>query len=128
MKNLNRTEIKNLTNYFEKHKKKIENEYLRDIDHILSSYSRLKKAIERKELVCHIRVSQSGMTRWLNFAKNHNFILNFLYNQKGSFDPVKVGGCGMDMGFHLLYSATSGIGTKKWHDKNNLNFSRYDYI
>ena len=62
------------------------------------------KDIRNEQVVASVKVSRSGMTRRFNFHK-YNGLLNLLYNRKISYDPVKVSGCGMDMYWHLLYTA-----------------------
>lgn len=73
------------------------NEYIKDLQ-------RLKKDIKDGKIVLHIDPSRSGMSRKMNFLNNYNMCLNITYNQKASFDPVSVGGCGMDMVWHLLFT------------------------
>jgi hypothetical protein len=73
----------------------------------------LLKDMKKREVFCSLKVSKSGMTRHFGFKLSHNRILNFIYNDKISNEPVKVGGCGMDMGFHLLYTFYNAVLTKK---------------
>lgn len=72
----------------------------------------LLKDMRKRKLYCSLKVSKSGMTRHFGFINPHNRTLNVVYNQKISFEPVKVGGCGMDMGFHLLYTFYNAVLTK----------------
>lgn len=78
----------------------------------------------RKNTVCGMTVSRSGMTRHFNFDK-YNMLLNIIYNQKFSWLAVKVGGCGMDMHWHLKFRACEELCTKneceKWHLNNNCS-------
>lgn len=77
----------------------------------------LLKDIKHRKLYCSLEVSRSGMTRKFGFRSPHNRTLNIIYNNKVSFEPVKVGGCGMDMGFHLLYIFTNAVLTEKELEK-----------
>tara|TARA_R110002050_G_scaffold187774_1_gene322151 strand:- start:548 stop:868 length:321 start_codon:yes stop_codon:yes gene_type:complete len=65
-----------------------------------------------------IHCSQSGMTRIIqviNIKKNEPFynaykisqLLDYKHAEKNGDMGVKVGGCGMDMGFHLIYNLSS---------------------
>ena len=65
------------------------------------------------------RVSRSGMQREIgvvqltkNGPRHPNWavavLLGLPLNRSG-FDGVKVGGCGMDMGFHLVYSLSAAL-------------------
>lgn len=58
-------------------------------------------------------VAASGMTRWIrvyliknNAPRDISYtvadVLGWKFDEK--YDAVKVGGCGMDMGFHLVYT------------------------
>ena len=57
-------------------------------------------------------VSRSGMMRHINvFIMRDNepvnitrFVADALDIRQTEFGPLKVGGCGMDMGFHVVYS------------------------
>ena len=60
--------------------------------------------LDKRTLVCSMQVSRSGMTRHFWFLERYNYVFNVLYNQKTSYEKVKVCGCGMDMLFHLMYS------------------------
>ena len=63
-------------------------------------------------------VSSSGMTREISlyYFKNggrYNITysaakaLNWTFTHKRGFNAIRVGGCGMDMGFHLVYTLSS---------------------
>ena len=65
-------------------------------------------------------VSQSGMTRHISVRQiKINYPLNWTRlvsvalewkeakNRFGGYNGIKVGGCGMDMGFHLVYTLSS---------------------
>lgn len=67
-------------------------------------------------------VSQSGMTRWISafvIIDNQPVYLDYLITELTSFrsdnrlyprhDGVKVGGAGMDMGFHLVYTLAHAV-------------------
>lgn len=56
-----------------------------------------------------MKVSRSGMTRHFNFSGNINLVANVIYNNKVSFLPVRVTGCGMDMLWYTLYQCISVI-------------------
>ena len=67
-----------------------------------------------------VHVSQSGMTRWIkpiviinNEPINISYWVNNLFEDKTALKNgsqcVKVSGCGMDMGFHLVYSISSRL-------------------
>jgi len=73
----------------------------------------LLKDMKKRNVYCSTTVSKSGMTRHFGFIKEYNAVLNIVYNDKLDFEAVKVGGCGMDMGFHLLYTFYSAVLTKK---------------
>ena len=63
-------------------------------------------------------VSASGMTRWiqvLKISRNRpsywggyvNIVLDYAQSERHGSRCVKVGGCGMDMGFHLIFTLSS---------------------
>lgn len=67
-------------------------------------------------------VSRSGMMRYISVTHINNnipckldrFISIALdwkqgRNRFGDFDGIKVSGCGMDMGFHLIYTLSSAL-------------------
>lgn len=77
-------------------------------------------------------VSRSGMTRWISlivFDKKTGELLDISYQAakilKWSFDinrhAVKVSGCGMDMGFHLVYSLSREL----YHQKGKTKDAGY---
>lgn len=78
------------------------------------------KDVRNTNTVCSMRVSSSGMTRWFNF-KRYNMLLNIIYNQKLSWDPVKVQGCGMDMHWHLKWLSCEELATKGELEKHSYN-------
>lgn len=78
------------------------------------------KDVKKGKTVYHIVVSRSVMSRKFNFYKYNN-LLNLVYNEVFSWDPVKVGGCGMDMHWHLKYSVCEALFTKKEIEKHSLN-------
>lgn len=80
------------------------------LDQFIKGVELLKKDIVNRRIILHVDVSRSGMTRRMNFYNYHNMPLNILYHQTPSFDPVRVGGCGMDMIWHLLYTAMEVAG------------------
>ena len=85
------------------------------------------KDIKKHNVICSMQVSRSGMTRRFN-TQHYNMLLNICYNQKFTWDEVKVGGCGMDMHWHLLFTTCevilnmfdSGKNREKWLDYNRL--------
>ena len=61
-------------------------------------------------------VSQSGMTRHISVRQiKNNYPLNWDYQVSIALDwklvnpGIKVGGCGMDMGFHLIYTLSQKL-------------------
>ncbi len=56
--------------------------------------------------------ARSGMTRWISVVHNDEDVSWLVARALGEkanqqHDGIKVGGCGMDMGFHLVYSLSS---------------------
>ena len=92
------------------------------VEGFIESCFDLIEDIKNRKIILHVDVSQSGMTRKMNF-KSHNFIINCLYNNNATWDPVRVGGCGMDMIWHTLFTCTQIIfnGNDKKIDKMGLN-------
>ena len=76
--------------------------------------------IRKYNVVCSMEVSRSGMTRHFN-TQHYNGLLNICYNGKLSYDPVKVGGYGMDMHWHLLFRTCEDLSTQKEMDKYSYN-------
>lgn len=70
--------------------------------------------------VCSIKVNKSGMTRHFNFDC-FNMLFNICYNEKLSWDSVKISGCGMDMHWYLKYRTCEQLFTKKEIEKYNMN-------
>ena len=83
---------------------------------------RLKEEIKKGDILFTQlnHVSQSGMTRHISvkqIRKNYPFDWTRLIsialdwkegkNRFGNYNGIKVGGCGMDMGFHLVYTLSS---------------------
>lgn len=86
---------------------------------------------ERQESIAHLRdmlkegdrlyttvnhVSQSGMTRYIKtilIRDNRPLYLDYHISKvlewslSDKYNGIKVGGCGMDMGFHLVYTLSS---------------------
>ena len=63
-------------------------------------------------------VSKSGMTRWIDVYKIENGEMRYLsywasklldYPMSDKREGVKVTGCGMDMGFHLVYNVSRAL-------------------
>lgn len=96
--------------------------------------ARLKKLLKPGTTVyCILRhVSTSGMYRRISLAVktrdgikilDHDALALGLGNRpKGDADGVGVGGCGMDMGFHLVYNLGARLwpkGTPKPHGRRN---------
>jgi hypothetical protein len=79
------------------------------------------KDVKDRSTYCHIDVSRSGMSRKFNFDK-YNMLLNICYNQKFSWNPVSVGGCGMDMHWHVKFTACEYLFTEKENEKYQLNY------
>jgi len=80
------------------------------------------KDVKSRKTYCSMKVSRSGMTRHFNFDK-YNMLLNICYNQKFSWDSVKVGGCGMDMHWHLKFRTCEMLFTNGECEKYSLNSS-----
>jgi hypothetical protein len=78
------------------------------------------KDIKTSKTVCRMDVSKSGMSRRFNYLK-YNMLLNICYNNKFSWDSIKVGGCGMDMHWHLQFRACQELLTEKELEKNTIN-------
>ena len=83
---------------------------------------RLKEVIKKGDtLYTQLNhVSQSGMTRHISVRQiKNNYPLDWTRlvsvaldwkeakNRFGGYNGIKVGGCGMDMGFHLIYTLSS---------------------
>ena len=78
------------------------------------------KDIKKGRVICSMKVSRSGMTRHFNWDK-YNMLINICYNNKQSWDSVKVGGCGMDMHWHTLFRTCEDLVTDGEMEKYNLN-------
>lgn len=96
-----------------------------DLEKTFKAYNKHLQSANRhkKNTPCiylSMKVSSSGMTRHFNFERNINLACNVIYNNKASFLPVKVGGCGMDMLWYLLYQVISVI-TKDKGDNQDYN-------
>ena len=78
------------------------------------------KDIKKYNVYTSMKVSRSGMTRHFNTSK-YNILLNICYNQKISSDPVKVGGCGMDMMWHLFFRTCENLETEGQMEKHFIN-------
>ena len=87
------------------------------------------KTIKKEDFICSMDVSRSGMQRKFN-TTHFNAVLNICYNGKFTYDKVKVGGCGMDMLWNLLYRTCQDLCTKKEVEEWKLNnkCSRYTII
>lgn len=90
---------------------------------------RFIKALKERRLVCSVKhVSKSGMSRVISFCemnsctegRNHRkrrydiLQFNWFFGRLGwSYDDdwyaIRVGGCGMDMVFHVLYEVASQL-------------------
>lgn len=90
---------------------------------------RFIKALKEQRIVVSIpHVSSSGMSRIIRFREIHKYKsgnkyryaiyqFDWFFEQLGycydkNWDGIRVGGCGMDMVFHTLYSV---CGTLKYH-------------
>ena len=96
-------------------------EYLQSEDG-KSNAERFIKALKEGRLVCSVKhVSSSGMSRVISFCEVRKigktytlFQFNWFFKQLGwtyvdSWNAIRVGGCGMDMIFHTLYSVCSTL-------------------
>lgn len=102
-------------------KTKKDNEYY-TLDSYLKDCQRLLDMIDkRKTIYCHITPSVSGMSRRINFDSWVNCVLNIVYNNKMSWEEVKIGGCGMNMLWYLLFRFCETATTSKMIDKHGLN-------
>lgn len=79
------------------------------------------KLFDKKQIILAMKVNRSGMTRWFTGLKWQNAIMNIIYNDKFSYEPVKVVGCGMNMHWHLLYRVIQEIRKNKM---DNINASQ----
>jgi hypothetical protein len=78
------------------------------------------KDIKKRNTICTINPSKSGMSRTFNFDK-YNMLLNICYNGTMNYDKVKVSGCGMDMHWYLKFVTAEQLLTKKEIEKYNIN-------
>ena len=76
--------------------------------------------VKKERIICSMKVSRSGMMRRFNFQR-YNMLLNICYNHKINWDAVRVGGCGMNMFWHLLFSTCERLMTNKELDKYKIN-------
>lgn len=100
-------------------KAKGDNKYYSFEDFMLDAKSYLKD-IRKDNVICSITVSRSGMTRHFN-TLHYNMLLNICYNNRFSWDSVRVSGCGMDMHWHLLYRTCEDLATRKGIEKYRYN-------
>lgn len=89
-------------------------------EYFVSDAKRFIKDIRKGRVIASMKVSRSGMTRHFN-TKGYNNFLNICYNQKLDWQPVRVGGCGMDMWWYLLFTACESVATKGEVEKYRLN-------
>jgi len=91
--------------------------------------SLLKRKAEIMPVVLH--VSQSGMSRVIMFLyPKGNKIVDVTsllgkvtgYKYHNRYDGLSIGGCGMDMGFHVVYNAVSAV-----FDKNSIKIANSIY-
>ena len=82
--------------------------------------AKLKEAIKEGDtLYTQLKnVSKSGMTRHIavrflkdDYPYDYTYLASIALGWKLSdkYDGIKVGGCGMDMGFHLIYSLSYAL-------------------
>jgi hypothetical protein len=90
-------------------------------ENFMSDAKNYIKDIKKRQTVCAMTVSASGMTRKFNY-KNYNMLFNICYNQKFSLDEVKVGGCGMDMHWNLQHNTCIDLMNKSELEKYNINY------
>lgn len=76
-----------------------------ELEDVERFYKALIKDIKNRNIIVHIDVSKSGMSRKAGFYK-HNLIINAIYAEKYSVEAVKIYGCGMDMIWHVLFYCT----------------------
>jgi len=80
------------------------------------------KDVKKGNTYCGMYVSKSGMLRKFNFDK-YNMILNICNHKLYSWEPVKMGGCGMDMHWYCKFNTIRDLCTKKEIEKYYLNFA-----
>jgi len=90
------------------------------LDNFLIDAKNFIDDVKKERIICSMKVSRSGMMRRFNFQR-YNMLLNICYNHKFNWDAVRVGGCGMDMLFALLFNACNKLMTDKELDKHNIN-------
>jgi len=115
---------KKLQALFEKAKNnKLYNTYI-DFNSFMLSVKDFKTAMIKNNgrTTCSINVSRSGMTRTFNFSGNLNLLFNVILKEKISYEPFKIGGCGMDMHWYSKFRVCENIFTKKEIEKYNLNY------
>lgn len=120
-----------------------------EIKTLLKELKEITKHLKDKKIIASVEhVSSSGMSRIISFHyvdKRNNYLYNLNYKiskilgytltDKG----VRVGGCGMDMIFHCLYSINSlalhygVIRPSKNHSKHDLQYcglvnTSYNYL
>lgn len=98
---------------------KVKNEYY-TFENFKRDCKSFLRDIKNREIVASMEVSRSGMLRKFN-TRHHNALLNICYNQKYTWEPVRVGGCGMDMWWHLLFVTCETIATKQECEKYGYN-------
>ncbi len=110
--------IKNLERIFENAKN---DDIYYNKDDFLKDCKQFAREFDKKNIVLAMKVSRSGMTRhFTGLLPWQNTVMNIIYNNKISNKPVKVGGCGMNMHRHLLYSVIQEI---RKNETDNANAS-----
>jgi CRISPR/Cas system CMR-associated protein Cmr3 (group 5 of RAMP superfamily) len=103
-----------------KNNKKTKRDYYYNFNSFQDDCKNFLKDIRNNKVVMAMRVSRSGTMRRFNVNK-YNMLLNICYHGKMDWNEVKVGGCGMDMSWHLLFTTCELIATKGEIDKHLLN-------
>lgn len=119
---LNKKEIENLKKIFlvskyggvYRTREDFQEEFLIVCNQFINQLEKFQNRKYKESIVLSIQVSKSGMSREFNFANtSYNLIFNIIYNNKISYEKVKVGGCGMDMLWYLLHTTAQTITKRK---------------
>lgn len=103
---------------------------------------RFLKAVREHRILCNVkRVSSSGMSRVIGVyeiqndenGRPHILQFNWFLGQMGwtysdKDNAIRVGGCGMDMIFHLLYTTVENLRYYGFDVEPRLEFTTCDYM
>lgn len=121
-------------------KNKVE-EYLQSEEGKMNA-ERFLKAVREHRLLCTVkRVSSSGMSRIIGVYEIQNdengrpniLQFNWFLGQMGwtysnKDNAIRVGGCGMDMIYHVLYSTVNNLRYYGFEVEPRLEFETSDYM